>query len=149
MKNFFMVLLAVVFCVPVYAQISVPDSYYIERAKKQLQAEEAKKERKIIVIGVEDGMLSYVIRDGERKGYRKEKDKENEQLNFYELRHYTNVKAGYSPLLPFRKKEENNDQNNFAILLRDLTQEGWIIISVTGNAESALYTLERFEKRKR
>ena len=149
MKNFFMALLAVVFCSSLHAQISVPDSYYIERAKKQLQAEEAKKERKIIVIGVEDGMLSYVIRDGERKVYRKEKDKENEQWKLYGLWCYADEKSAYSPLLPLRKKEESGEQNNFAILLRDLTQEGWIIISVTGNADSALYTLERFEKRKR
>ncbi len=147
MKNFFMVLLAVGICCSANAQISVPDSYYIERAKKQLQAEEAKKERKIIVIGVEDGMLSYVIRDGERKAYRKEKDEQDEQRNFYEVwRHRPPI---LYPLPQPRKKESPEEQNDFAILLRDLTQEGWIIISVTGNADSALYTLERFEKRKR
>ena len=53
------------------------------------------------------------------------------------------------PLPQPRKKESPEEQNDFAILLRDLTQEGWIIISVAGNADSALYTLERFEKRKR
>lgn len=147
MKNFFMVLLAVGICFSAHAQISVPDSYYIERAKKQLQAEEAKKERKIIVIGVEDGMLSYVIRDGERKAYRKEKDEQDEQRNFYEVwKHRPPI---LYPVVPPRKKESPEEQNNFAILLRDLTQEGWIIISVAGNADSALYTLERFEKRKR
>ena len=147
MKNFFMVLLVVGVCCSAHAQMSVPDSYYIERAKKQLQAEEAKKERKIIVIGVEDGMLSYVIRDGERKTYRKEDYERDKQPDFYEVWRYRAPML--YPVVHSRKKESTEEQNNFAILLRDLTQEGWIIISVTGNADSALYTLERFEKRKR
>ena len=51
------------------AQISLPESYYVNKAKAQLKAASDKKGREAVVVAVKDGCLYYVIRDGVKTDY--------------------------------------------------------------------------------
>lgn len=142
MKKTLLALGLVFGCFSVHAQISIPDSYYINRAKKQLEAEEARKIRKLIVIGTVDGKLSYVIRDGKRQTYG---CKDDGKIRGMYWKTYVSP-AFLPPLLP---QPEQNDrlEHMFALLLDELCRDRWILLSVSGNSESAVYVFEKMEKK--
>ena len=52
-----------------FAQISIPSSYYVNKAKRALEEEEASKITQVVIIGTQNGILSYVVQDGVRVNY--------------------------------------------------------------------------------
>lgn len=134
-------------CFGVRAQFSTPDSYYINRAKKQLEAEEAGKVRRLVVVGTVEGRLAYVIRDGKRTTYSRTEEKK--PVCFYL---YSGSGENFlSPLRPVEKKDTERSlprEDDFALLLEELCRERWMIVSLTGNSDSAVYVFEKTEKPK-
>lgn len=134
-------------CFGARAQFSIPDSYYINRAKKQLEAEEAGKVRRLTVVGTVEGRLSYVIRDGKRTTYSHAEEKK--PVSFYL---YPGFGENFSaPLRPVEKKDAerpSSREDDFALLLEELCRERWMIVSLTGNSDSAVYVFEKMEKPK-
>lgn len=149
MKKLLLALCFLLGSLSAFAQISIPDSYYINRAKKQLEAEEAKKERKIIVIGTRDGCLSYVIRDGRRQSFARKAEPKAEPYRWWcaQTSDYIGPLRLPEPQ-PVTTPEPKRDENDFALLLEELSRQRWIIISVSGNSDSSVYVLEKLEKRK-
>ena len=149
MKKLLLALCLLLGSLSAFAQISIPDSYYINRAKKQLEAEEAKKERKIIVIGTCDGCLSYVIRDGKRQSFVRKVEPKAEPHRWWcaQPSDYIGPLRLPEPQ-PVMAPEPKRDENDFARLLEELSRQRWMIISVSGNSDSAVYVHEKMEKRK-
>lgn len=98
------------------AQISLPESYYVNKAKAQLKAASDKKGREAVVVAVKDGCLHYVIRDGVKTDY------------FKVERNEIQVRIPYRLEPPQETKRRN--PNDFAELLQVLYKEKFYLLAM-------------------
>lgn len=98
------------------AQISLPESYYVNKAKAQLKAASAKKGREAVVVAVKDGYLHYVIRDGIKTDY------------------FTEKRPQYVVCIPFRYElfvePPRKNPNDFAEMLQALYKEKFYLLEL-------------------
>lgn len=123
------VLLLAVF-VSAQAQITLPESYYVNKAKAQLKAASDKKGRDAVVVAVKDGCLHYVIRNGIKTNY------------FFERR------QAYVARIPFRYdppvEPPRGNPNDFAELLQALYKEKYYLAKLIGSSSGLeIYFFEK------
>ena len=98
------------------AQISLPESYYVNKAKAQLKAASDKKGREPVVVAVKDGCLYYVIRDGAKTDYVVER------------------KEQYIVYAPYRYEQSisllRKNRNDFAELLQSLYKDKFYLTNI-------------------
>lgn len=112
------------------AQISLPESYYVNKAKAQLKADSDKKGREAVVVAVKDGYLHYVIRNGVKINYFKEE----------RLACVVRIPFRYDP--PVEPPRRN--PNDFAELLQALYKEKYYLAKLVSAASGLeIYFFEK------
>ncbi len=115
---------------PVRAQFSLPESYYLNKAKAQLKAAADKKGREAVVVAVKDGCLHYIIRKGIKTDY------------FRDGRYSYVVRIPFCYEPPFEASRRN--PNDFAELLQALYKEKYYLAKLVSAASGLeIYFFEK------
>lgn len=123
-----------------FAQISIPSSYYVNKAKRALEEEEAAKITQVVIIGTQNGILSYVVQDGVRVNYAPQAAPEEEKPVVdnlpvpYRLPDFT--------LKPV-KEVPPPDEGLFANMLQKMLDDRWELVSAFGTKDGEVYVLTR------
>lgn len=138
MKKFLFLLCGIFAAVSANAQASLSERYYINRAKSELEnglVEKvvqmlAEKEVEVIIVGAEDGILSYVIADGVRTEFNVVEPESAEPRYWY------------PPYLEPQPRKVKN-KNDFAQLMQRLYKSQWRVKNLAAFQEKEVYLLER------
>ena len=117
------------------AQISIPESYYVNRAKAKILAEEQDKKTEIVVIGTQNGVLSYLIQNGIRKDFAPKPQP---------------PKQPFDGQIPYRITEPPapaeltpEELGRFAVVLQKLLNDKWELMTAFGTPSGEVYVLSR------
>ena len=141
-----LVVLMGICCNTVGAQISLPESYYVNRAKAALKAEEDARDWEFAVVGTTKGELSYVVMNGERKVYEPKTQQVKPQM-YWNWSFYSSVCVAKDYHLG-KEENVNVETETFASLLQTMGKEKWALFNCFGSDEGEVYVFTRKAKPK-
>lgn len=112
------------------AQATLPSSYYVSKAKQQLQSEEAAKFEDLVVIYTRNGALTAVVRDGDVVTYPENNgNKVNFTVPYYwKTEKSDSVAMWRKQILQFAKLQEELEAERFEIYNSFASKDGEVFV---------------------